>query len=116
MAARKHQTKLHKDNTELMSDTPRTDAVEDWSSKFKGCKVVPNWKSHALERELNAANARIKRLEEAGDLIIIWLLHNRSHLGGLDVDSALVEWKTAKKETIEVALQHCLNDHTAEPT
>jgi hypothetical protein len=75
-----------------------------------------------LERELNAANSiirqqqlldeenlrlkqRIKRLEgsieklkDAGDLVFIWLLYNRSHLGGLDVDSALREWKQSKKE------------------
>jgi len=75
-----------------------------------------------LERELNAANAiirqqqlldeenlrlkdRIKRLEDnienlkdAGDLVFIWLIYNRSHIGGLDVDSVLREWKQAKKE------------------
>jgi septal ring factor EnvC (AmiA/AmiB activator) len=79
-----------------------------------------------LERELNASNIeierltskvaqlyegaeeqnqRIKRLEgsieklkDAGDLVFIWLLYNRSHLGGLDVDSALREWKQSKNE------------------
>jgi 5-methylcytosine-specific restriction endonuclease McrBC GTP-binding regulatory subunit McrB len=58
-----------------------------------------------LERELNVANERIKRLEDsieklkdAGDLVFIWLLYNRSHIGGLDVDSALREWKQSKKE------------------
>ena len=74
-----------------MSDTPRTSEAQ-----FGTGRVSVEF-ARQLERELNAANERIKRLEESGDLIIIWLLHNRSHLEGLDVDSALVEWKTAKK-------------------
>ncbi len=87
-----------------MSDTPRMDlalrkAQEDFTESYlltEGLK---------LERELNVANERIKRLEDsieklkdAGDLVFIWLLYNRSHIGGLDVDSALREWKQSKKE------------------
>ena len=48
--------------------------------------------------KLDEANARIKRLEEAGDSILVWMMFNRSHMGGMDVDSAVREWKQAKKE------------------
>ncbi len=44
-----------------MSDTPRTDNAQ-WGTG----KVTTNF-ARQLERELNAANERIKRLEEAGD-------------------------------------------------
>lgn len=56
----------------MVSDTPRTDAAKkivlggvggDW-------EVVHIAFSRQLERELNAANAKIKRLEEAGDAIV----------------------------------------------
>lgn len=97
----------------MINDTPRTDEAQ-----FGTGRVSVNFACQ-LERELNAANEmfrklnihtlnltdRIKRLEDsieklkdAGDLVFIWLLYNRSHLGGLDVDSALREWKQSKKE------------------
>lgn len=49
-----------------MSDTPRTDAEAflPHDSKYRVCDVDF---VRQLERELNAANDRIKRLEEAGD-------------------------------------------------
>ena len=86
-----------------MSDTPRMKAAQMAAMEHMtgdvyrvGCDI---------ERELNAANERIKRLEDsieklkdAGDLVFIWLLYNQSHIGGLDVDSALREWKQSKKE------------------
>ena len=51
-----------------MSDTPRTDseAFLPHDSKYKVCDADF---AHQLERELNAANQRIKRLEEAGDYL-----------------------------------------------
>ena len=58
-----------------MSDTPRTDD-DLWSfpgpmKVAGGIKVyVRSQTARQLERELNAANARIQRLEEAGDEII----------------------------------------------
>ena len=51
-----------------------------------------------LLRENNRLKDNIEKLKDAGDLVFIWLLYNRSHLGGLDVDSALREWKQSKKE------------------
>ena len=51
-----------------MSDTPRTDAEAflPHDSKYRVCDADF---ARQLERELNAANDRIKRLEEAGDAL-----------------------------------------------
>lgn len=45
-----------------MSDTPRTDSVEDMGDNF--LQAVGSDFSRQLERELNAANERIRRLEQ----------------------------------------------------
>ncbi len=52
-----------------MSDTPRTDAEAflPHDSKYRVCDADF---VRQLERELNAANERIKRLEEAGNKAI----------------------------------------------
>jgi hypothetical protein len=64
------------DTNKMVSDTPRTDAGKkivlggvggDW-------EVVHIAFSRQLERELNAANDRIKRLEEAGDAMRIFIV------------------------------------------
>ncbi len=49
-----------------MSDTPRTDRV---LKNCNGWHYVPIELARELERELNAASDRIKRLEEAGDAL-----------------------------------------------
>lgn len=49
-----------------MSDTPRTDAA--WETLPSVYEFIAEVKK--LERELNAANERIKRLEDAGDLMV----------------------------------------------
>ena len=52
-----------------MSETPRTDKAEKHAYEFKD-EYTPVCESklvRQLERELNAANERIKRLGEAGD-------------------------------------------------
>jgi hypothetical protein len=54
-------------------------------------------KTELLER-IKRLEDSIEKLKDAGDLVFIWLLSNRSHLGGLDLDSALREWKQSKKE------------------
>ena len=51
-----------------------------------------------LKRENEALKNGIQRIKDAGDNIIVWMLFNRRHMGGMDVDSALREWKQAKKE------------------
>lgn len=50
-----------------MSDTPRTDAVRGF---FDMETAVPAEEMEKLERELSAALARIKRLEEASGLAL----------------------------------------------
>ena len=52
------------DPTKMISDTPRTDAVY-----FKQGATMYDLANEMklVERELNAANQRIKRLEELGD-------------------------------------------------
>jgi len=52
-----------------MSDTPRTDAEAflPHDSKYRVCDADF---ARQLERELNAANDCIKRLEEAGDELL----------------------------------------------
>ena len=51
-----------------MSDTPRTDDESFFPhhSRYEVCKADF---ARQLERELNAANERIRRLEEAGDAL-----------------------------------------------
>ena len=54
------------DTNKKVSDTPRTDAEAFYPHDSKE-KVCDADFARILERELNAANDRIKRLEEAGD-------------------------------------------------
>jgi len=51
------------DATKMIGDTPRTDA---WKWTNDPIDELYGF-ARQLERELNAANERIKRLEEAGD-------------------------------------------------
>ena len=57
-----------------------------------GLSSSPCW------RRIKRLEDNIEKLKDAGDLVFIWLLYNRSHIGGLDVDYALREWKQSKKE------------------
>ena len=69
-----------RDATKMVSETPRMDAsaYDDGAIWETGCDI---------ERELNAANDRIKRLEEAGD---------RMRLYCADPDDCFA-WDRAKK-------------------
>jgi len=62
-----------------MSDTPRTDDRVLYAEEI-GVNSRSEWVNapfaRGLERELNAANARIKLLEEAGDEMKKWLDRN----------------------------------------
>jgi len=58
------------DVTKMIGDTPRTDERSiDMYNTYTGSPMymVPSSFSRQIERELNAAKDRIKRLEEAGD-------------------------------------------------
>ena len=70
-----------------MSDTPRTDAAEYESQDEPMAKLgaVDADFARQLELELNAANQRIKRLEEAGDAMG---LHHNPY--------TLLNWQEAK--------------------
>ena len=50
-----------------MSETPRMDSVAGLASGIVDAAILAEGMN--LERELNAANDRIKRLEEAGDAL-----------------------------------------------
>lgn len=50
--------------------------------------------SEQLERELNAANAKIKRLEEAGQQLLMWLGEDISESNGQLLQDA---WNKAKE-------------------
>ncbi len=69
------------------SDTPRTDAEETFGDNFGMNSCVSDDFARQLERELNASNDRIKRLEKAGDELELWC----------EGDEPCKAWKDAKK-------------------
>ena len=77
------------DPTKMISNTPRTDAEAflPHDSKYRVCDADF---VRQLERELNAANDRIKRLEEAGDA-----LKTSGYFGGFG--DAVNKWIKAKE-------------------
>ena len=78
-----------------MAQSQGGQAVSDFNNEL----IIDLFKQRdELKRENEALKKRIERLEEAGDSILVWMMFNRSHMGGMDVDSALREWKQAKKE------------------
>ena len=56
------------DINKMVSDTPRTDK-EAFFPHDSNYRVCDDDFARQLERELNAANQRIKRLEETGDYL-----------------------------------------------
>ena len=82
-----------------MSDTPRTDsrltAILDADGFVDHSNCPQRWVDHGreLERELNAANDRIKRLEEAGDA-----LKAAGYFGGWA--DAVNKWIKAKEDEL----------------
>lgn len=61
------------DANKMVDETPRTDAAEKHAYQFKddATPVCESKFARQLERELNAANAKIKRLEEALDTLTL---------------------------------------------
>jgi len=87
-----------------VSDTPRTDslltAILDIDGYVAHRNCPPQWVYYAreLERELNAANARIKRLEEAGDVMASILNNTRKDWYTSDqCEVAAFNWNEAKE-------------------
>ena len=63
----------HLGDTNKMVDTPRTNQVSirpQYGDEWDWCRADF---ARQLERELNAAHERIKRLEEAGDAHLEWV-------------------------------------------
>ena len=86
-----------------MSDTPRTDEqingkpctrFEILAGDSLRNAAVPSEFARTIERELNAAQERIKRLEEAGDEMHRWCSNPR--IVGGDTEAA-DEWHKAKE-------------------
>ena len=73
-----------------MSDTPRTN-LEAFFPHDSMYQVCDSDFARKLERELNAANERIKRLEEAGDRMFRMLEHDGFESVGQNM------WKQAKE-------------------
>jgi hypothetical protein len=74
-----------RDATKMVSDTPRT---ETYVLNPLPQVVSAEW-ARQLERELNAANERIKRLEEAGDFM--------AYNDNVDFDKLVFLWEKAKE-------------------
>ena len=77
--------------TKMISDTPRTDAKRGFHDLDTAVDVEF---SEQLECELNAANERIKRLEEAGDKIV------ESGWSVQDWSGMCVVWAKAKEDKL----------------
>ncbi len=80
-----------RDATKMVSDTPRTDAKRGFHDLDT---AVDAEFSEQLECELNAANERIKRLEEAGDKIV------ESGWSVQDWSGMCVVWAKAKEDKL----------------
>ena len=89
------------DVTKMIGETPRTDAELVEMTTGHGPVVTKTTWVHSslcfqLERELNAANERIKRLEEAGDKMAD-LLRWQSRMDRKTSPSASA-WRKAKED------------------
>ena len=78
-----------------MRDTPRTDAEAFYphDSKYKVCDADF---ARILERELNAANERIKRLEESENRMLNWLTEDCPEAVKKQLSNAWMKSKEAK--------------------
>lgn len=82
-----------------MSDTPRTEAVNQYLRTRRDYTKTDHevWMNHGIqiEHELNAANAKIKRLEEAGDAMAsAW---DKEWLTDTDIEAIIDYWHGAKE-------------------
>ena len=80
-----------------MSDTPRTDAYNWDNGNYDD--PLHAWFDFArqLERELNAANERIKRLEEAGNNLLWNFCPEYTSDLTQEQSDALKQWNQAKE-------------------
>ena len=81
-----------------MSDTPRTDEAEYESHDEPVSKLgaVDAEFARQLERELNAANERIKQLEESENRMLNWLTEDCPEAVKKQLSNAWMKSKEAK--------------------
>ena len=88
----------HLGDTNKMVDTPRTDAV--WELFATDSTLEPDVEfsglARQLERELNAANERIKRLEESENRMLNWLTEDCPEAVKKQLSNAWMKSKEAK--------------------
>ena len=75
-----------------MSDTPRTDAWKRVNDPIEDLHIF----ARQLERELNAAQERIKRLEEAEMRLLNWLTEDCPESVKKQLSNAWMKSKEAK--------------------
>ena len=78
------------DTNKMGSDTPRTDEAQ-----FGTGRVSVSF-SRQLERELNAANERIKQLEESENRMLNWLTEDCPEAVKKQLSNAWMKSKEAK--------------------
>ena len=76
-----------------MSDTPRVDQVH-WNHAYL------KEEAYKLERELNAAQQRIKRLEEAGDALLWYFCPKNTGDISFLQSEAIKQWNKAKEDNL----------------
>ena len=76
-----------------MSDTPRVDQVH-WNHAYL------KEEAYKLERELNAAQQRIKRLEEAGDALLWYFCPKNTGDISFLQSEAIKQWNKAKEDKL----------------
>ena len=90
------------DGNKMVGDTPRTDAEanEQYSMVLTGNglrrALVQSDFARQLERELQEANERLKRLEEAGNRMYVLLDPASICMRTTEMDNALQGWDDAK--------------------
>ena len=88
------------DTNKMVGDTPRTDDQIGYDGSTMSAIRIEFCRQ--LERELNAANDRIKRLEEAGDAVAAIIgPPGSAHWADEDkVDAAWNNWTKAKEDKL----------------
>ncbi len=82
-----------------MSDTPRMESVAGHARGIVDAGILAE--GMKLERELNAANERIKRLEEAGDAMASILNNTRKDWYTSDqCEVTAFNWREAKEDKL----------------
>ena len=101
----------HLGDTNKMVDTPRTDAeyerlfeiYRNWERKNEPlcCSFENDMRlCRQLERELNAANDRIKRLEEAGNALLWYFCPKNTGDISFLQSEAIKQWNKAKEDKL----------------